>query len=78
MRRDEYSDGTAAGLPAGYSLEAEGRDRLVLRRADGWAVCAFAFSAFGPTPEAVREVAEEDSLRRRRARGLAVNEETGD
>lgn len=42
------------GLPAGCSLEAEGRGRLVLRRADGSAVCAFAFSAFGPTPEAVR------------------------
>ena len=64
------------GLPAGYSLEAEGRGLLVLRRADGSAVCAFAFSAFGPTPEAVREAAEEDRLRRR-AWGLAGDEETG-
>ncbi len=63
-------------LPAGYSLEAEGQDRLVLRRADGSAVCAFAFSAFGPTPEAVREAAEEDRLRRRE-RGLAGDEEAG-
>ena len=77
VRRDGVSDGTAAmGLPAGYSLEAEGRDRLVLRRADGSAVCAFAFSAFGPTPDAVREAAEEDCFRWR-ARGLAGNEETG-
>ena len=65
------------GLPAGYSLEAEERDLLVLRRADGSAVCAFAFSAFGPTPDAVRQAAEEDRLRRRRARGLAGDEETG-
>ncbi len=64
------------GLPSGYSLEAEGRNRLVLGRADGSAVCAFAFSAFGPTPEAVGEAAEEDRLRRR-ARGLAGDEETG-
>ncbi len=65
------------GLPAGYSLEAEGRDRLVLRRADGSAVGSFAFSAFGTTSEAVHEAAEEDRLRRRRARGLAGDEETG-
>ena len=64
------------GLPAGYSLGAEGPDRLVLRRADGSAVCAFAFSAFGPTPDAVRDAAEEDRLRRR-ARGLAGDEEAG-
>jgi hypothetical protein len=77
VRREEVSDGTAAmGLPAGYSLEAEGRDRLVLRRADGSAVCVFAFSAFGPTPNAVREAAEEDRLRRRE-RGLAGDEEAG-
>ena len=56
-------------LPAGYSLEAEGRDRLVLRRADGSAVCAFAFSAFGPTPEAIYEAAEEDRQKDRRAEG---------
>ncbi|MBA2510590.1 MAG: hypothetical protein H0X19_02090 [Rubrobacter sp.] len=76
MRRDGVSDEPAMGLPSGYSLEAEGRNRLVLGRADGSAVCAFAFSAFGPTPEAVGEAAEEDRLRRR-ARGLAGDEETG-
>ena len=74
VRRDGVSDEPAMRLPSGYSLEAEGRDRLVLRRADGSAVCAFAFSAFGPTPDAVREAAEEDRLRRR-ARGLAGDEE---
>ena len=64
------------GLPPGYSLQMEGRGRLVLGRADGLAVCALAFPAFGPTPDAVREAAEEDRLRWR-ARGLAGNEETG-
>ena len=63
-------------LPPGYSLEAEGRNRLVLRRADGSAVCTFVFSAFGPTPEAIREAAEEDRLRRR-APGFAGEEEEG-
>ena len=77
MVREEVSDGPAAmGLSPGYSLQMEGRGRLVLGRADGLAVCAFAFSAFGPTPDAVREAAEDDRLRRR-ARGLAGDEETG-
>ena len=74
VRRDGVSDEPAMRLPSGYSLEAEGRDRLVLRRVDGSAVCAFAFSAFGPTPDAVREAAEEDCLLRR-ARELAGDEE---
>ena len=65
VRRDRVPDEPAMGLPPGYSLEAEGRNQLVLRRADGSGVCAFAVSAFGPTPEAVREAAEEDRLRRR-------------
>ncbi len=55
-------------LPPGYSLEAGGPGRLVLVRDDGSAVAAFAFSAFGPTPEAIHEAAEEDRLRRRRRR----------
>jgi hypothetical protein len=50
-------------LPEGYSVEAEGENLLLLRRADGSAVAAYAFSAFGPTPETLREAAEED-LRR--------------
>jgi hypothetical protein len=58
-------DGSAR-LPEGYSIEAEGPNLLLLRRADGSVVAAFAFSAFGPTPETMREAAEEDlrSLRR--------------
>ena len=50
-------------LPEGYRLEAGGGNLLVLRRSDGSAVASFAFSAFGPTPETLREAAEED-LRR--------------
>ncbi len=73
VRRDGVSDEPPMELPPGYSLGAEGRDRLVLRRSDGSAVCACAFSAFGSTPEAVREAAEEDHLRRER--GLAGDEE---
>lgn len=64
MRRDEVRDEAVLRLPPGYSLEARDPGRLVLVRADGSAVAAFAFSAFGTTPEAVREVAEEDRLRR--------------
>ena len=73
MRGDGAAEGAATGLPAGYSLESGGPGRLVLRRGDGSAVAVFAFSAFGPTPEAVREAAEED--RRRRAPGGAAGEE---
>jgi hypothetical protein len=47
-------------LPEGYSIEAEERNLLLLRRADGSVVAAFAFSAFSPTPETLREAAEED------------------
>jgi hypothetical protein len=54
----------SAWLPEGYSVEAEGENLLLLRRADGSAVAAYAFSAFGPTSENLREAAEED-LRRR-------------
>src|SRR5215211_1301439 len=61
-RQGSPKDGSAR-LPEGYSVEAEGGDLLLLRRADGSAVAAFAFSAFGPTPETLREAAEED-LRR--------------
>lgn len=61
-------------LPPGYSLEAQGPGRLVLRHADGSAVAAFAFSAIGPTPEAVREVAEEDRLRQRIQGGAGEEE----
>jgi len=50
-------------LPEGYSVEAEGENLLLLRRADGSAVAAYAFSAFGPTPETLREAAEEDCRR---------------
>ncbi len=71
MRRDEgQTEGSNEGsprLPPGYSLEAKGPDLLVLRRPDGSVVAAFAFSAFGPTPESIRETAEEDLRKDRRA-----------
>ena len=63
-------------LPEGYRLEADGGNLLVLRRSDGSAVASFAFSAFGPTPEAIREAAEEDYRKgRRRAPESADGEE---
>lgn len=74
VRRDGASGETVTRLPPDYSLEAGDRGRLVLRRADGSVVAAFAFSAFGPTPEAVREAAEEDR-RRRRSPGTAGDED---
>ncbi len=61
-------------LAPGLSLEAEDPGWLVLVRADGSVVAAFDFSAFGPTPEAVREAAEEDR-RRRRSPGTAGDED---
>jgi hypothetical protein len=61
-RKGTPQDGSA-WLPKGYSVEAEGENVLLLRRADGSSVAAYAFSAFGPTPETLREAAEED-LRR--------------
>ncbi len=76
VRRDGASDGAAAmRLPPGYSLEAGDPGRLVLRRSDGTVVAAFAFSAFGPTPEAIHEAAEEDRLRRRAAGDWEEGEE---
>jgi hypothetical protein len=64
-RKGTPQDGSA-WLPKGYSVEAEGENVLLLRRADGSAVAAFAFSAFSPMPETLREAAEEDlrSLKR--------------
>ena len=64
-------------LPPGYSLEAGEPGRLVLGRPDGSAVAAFAFSAFGPTPEAIHEAAEEDRLRRRSPMGGNGGEGSG-
>jgi hypothetical protein len=64
-RKGAPQDGSA-WLPKGYSVEAEGENVLLLRRADGSAVAAYAFSAFSPTPETLREAAEEDFRRDRR------------
>ena len=75
MRRDGASDGAVTRLPPGYSLESGDPGRPVLRRPDGSAVAAFAFSAFGPTPDTIREVAEEDRLRRRTLRSAGDEEE---
>ena len=76
MRPEEPSKESSLGLPEGYRLEAGGGNLLVLRRSDGSAVASFAFSAFGPTPEAIREAAEEDYRKgRRRAPESADGEE---
>jgi hypothetical protein len=76
VRREEPSKESSLGLPEGYRLEAGGGNLLVLRRSDGSAVASFAFSAFGPTPEAIREAAEEDYRKgRRRAQGGEDGEE---
>jgi hypothetical protein len=64
----EISKDGSARLPEGYSIEAEGPNLLLLRRADGSVLAAFAFSAFEPTPETLREAAEEDLRRLRRGR----------
>ncbi len=66
MRREDGSEEASIELPPGYRLEAGGGNLLVLRRSDGSAVTSFAFSAFGPTPEAVRGAAEEDLRKGRR------------
>jgi len=75
MRRIDGSEEASIELPPGYRLEAGGGDLLVLRRSDGSAVASFAFSAFGPTPEAVRRAAEEDH---RKGRRLAQGDEDGE
>jgi hypothetical protein len=70
----------SAWLPEGYSVEAEGENLLLLRRADGSAVAAYAFSAFGPTSETLREAAEEDLgrvLRRDRRDSEGANGKEG-
>jgi hypothetical protein len=75
MRREEPSKESSPLLPEGYRLEAGGGNLLVLRRFDGSAVASFAFSAFGPTPEAIREAAEEDYRKGHRAPEGADGEE---
>jgi hypothetical protein len=52
-------------LPAGYSMGMEDSNLLVLRRADGSVVKRFVFSSTSPTPQALRQAAEEDLLSNR-------------
>jgi hypothetical protein len=52
-------------LPAGYSMGMDDSNLLVLRRADGSVVKSFIFSSTSPTPEALRQAAEEDLLSKR-------------
>ena len=52
-------------LPAGYSLEMEDSSLLVLRRTDGSVVKRFVFSSTSPTPQALRQAAQEDLLSNR-------------
>jgi hypothetical protein len=75
--RKETPKDASARLPEGYSIEAEGENLLLLRRADGSVVAAFAFSAFGPTPGTLREAAEEDLQRLRRDRRAWEGAEDG-
>ncbi len=77
VRRNGASDEAVTRLPPGYSLESGGPGRPVLRRADGSAVAAVAFSAFGPTPEMIHEAAEEGRLRRRSPMGGNGEEGSG-
>jgi hypothetical protein len=49
-------------LPAGYSMEMEKSNLLLLRRPDGSVVKSFIFSSTSPTPQALRRAAEEDLL----------------
>jgi hypothetical protein len=75
VRREESSKESSFGLPEGYQLEAGRGNLLVLRRSNGSAVASFAFSAFGPTPEAIREAAEKDYRKGRRVPEGADGEE---
>jgi hypothetical protein len=58
-------------LPAGYSMGMEDSNLLVLRRADGSVVKRFVFSSTSPTPQALRQAAEEDLLANRRTAELS-------
>ena len=57
-------------LPAGYSIAMEDSNLLVLRRADGSVVKRFVFSSTSPTPQALRQAAEEDLLSNREPTNL--------
>lgn len=56
-------------LPEGYSLEMRrgDRDYLLLARPDGTTVVAFEFSAVGPDPGQIMQVAQEDAEWREQA-----------
>ncbi len=58
-------------LPTGYSLEMEDCSLLVLRRADGSVVKRFVFSSTRPSPQALRQAAQEDLLSNRRTTELS-------
>jgi hypothetical protein len=58
-------------LPAGYSLEMEDSGLLLLRRADGSVVKRFVFSSTSPSPQALRQAAQEDLLSNRRTTELS-------
>ena len=58
-------------LPAGYSMEMEDSNLLVLRRADGSVVKRFVFSSTSPSPQALRQAAQEDLLSNRASTELS-------
>lgn len=67
-------DAKTLRLPEGYGLRTLDHDPerqavLVLTRADGSAVAAFEFSAFGPDPGTIWALAVEDEQRVSAARG---------
>lgn len=64
---EEYSRSRTLELPPGYSIEpmnadsGDGHKMLLLTRADGSPVVAFEFSALGPGPGRIHEIAVEDA-----------------
>jgi hypothetical protein len=62
---DEPQEEEQQRLPAGYSMGMEDSNLLVLRRSDGSVVKRFVFSSTSPTPQALRQAAEEDLLSNR-------------
>lgn len=64
---EEYSSSRTLELPPGYGIErmhadsGDGHQMLLLTRADGSPVVAFEFSALGPGPGRIHEIAVEDA-----------------
>lgn len=48
-------------LPEGYKIEATAENNLMLKRPDGSPVVVFEFSAFGPEPSNIMQIAWDDA-----------------